>query len=122
MESDIRAVNGNIYAIRLGVDTEATPLIMGDGRFLGEISLSPDGRWLAYNRGYEVWVRPFPDVSAGQWQISTDGGTEPVWAHSGDRLFYNSGPALGRELVVADIIVDPAFALGQQRALFAVDS
>ena len=46
--------------------------------------ISPDGRWLAYQSNasgqYEIFVRPFPNVDEGQVQISTDGGTEPLWA------------------------------------------
>jgi len=33
-------------------------------------------------------VRPFPHVDSGRWQISTKGGTRPVWARSGRELFY----------------------------------
>ena len=54
--------------------------------------VSPDGRWLAYEsdvRGrFEISVRPFPNTSAGQWQVSTAGGTRPVWAPSGRELFF----------------------------------
>src|SRR5262249_54588889 len=57
--------------------------------------VSPDGRWLAYQSDrsgrYEVYVRPFPDVDAGQWQISTDGGGQPLWSRSGRELFYTPG-------------------------------
>jgi hypothetical protein len=28
---------------------------------------------------YEVYVQPFPGPG-GKWQISTDGGTVPVWS------------------------------------------
>jgi serine/threonine-protein kinase len=56
----------------------------------GEVS--PDGRWLAYeatNSGRsEIYVRPFPDVASGLWQVSTDGGTRPLWARNGRELFY----------------------------------
>jgi len=38
----------------------------------------------------EVYVRPFPDVEGGRWQVSTDGGRTPVWAHNGRALFYRS--------------------------------
>ena len=55
---------------------------------------SPNGRYLAYQsaagepgRG-EVYVRPFPQVDSGRWQISTAGGTRPAWARSGRELFY----------------------------------
>ena len=59
----------------------------------GEVS--PDGRWLAYQSNEsgrdEVYVRPFPDVGAGRWQVSNGGGADPLWAHSGLELFYR-GP------------------------------
>ncbi len=55
-------------------------------------TISPDGRWLAYasdvSGRYEIAVRPFPNTTAGQWQVSTAGGTRPVWAHSGKELFF----------------------------------
>jgi len=54
--------------------------------------VSPDGRWLAYESDssgrFEIYVRPFPDVSMGQWLISTAGGTRPLWAPNGQELFY----------------------------------
>jgi Tol biopolymer transport system component len=56
--------------------------------------LSPDGRWLAYEANdsgqFEVYVRPFPDVNGGHWQVSTGGGTRPLWARNGQELFYLS--------------------------------
>jgi serine/threonine-protein kinase len=55
--------------------------------------VSPDGRWLAYesnesNSAIEIYVRPFPNVGGGQWQVSTTGGTKPLWARNGKELFY----------------------------------
>ena len=39
--------------------------------------VSPDGRWLAYESNssgsFEIYVRPFPNVGGGQWQVSTAG-------------------------------------------------
>jgi hypothetical protein len=59
-------------------------------RFGAEIS--PDGRWLAFHSNesgrYEVYVRPFPNVDAGRWQISSDGGTRAAWSRDGKELFY----------------------------------
>jgi len=56
----------------------------------GEIS--PDGRWVAYQSNEsgqdEMYVRPFPEVNSGRWQVSTGGGNRPLWAHSGKELFY----------------------------------
>ena len=56
--------------------------------------ISPDGLWLAYQSDesgqYEVYVRPFPDVDEGRWQISRGGGTSPLWAPNGGELFFLS--------------------------------
>jgi eukaryotic-like serine/threonine-protein kinase len=56
-------------------------------------TVSPDGRWLAYesNSGagpFEIFVRPYPNVGGGQWQVSTAGGRQPLWARNGKELFY----------------------------------
>ena len=54
--------------------------------------ISPDGRWVAYQSNEsgqdEIYVRPFPDADRGRWQMSTGGGTRPLWARSGKELFY----------------------------------
>ena len=54
--------------------------------------VSPDGRWLAFSTESsgrsEVYVRPFPNTSAGQWQISTTGGRTPLWSRDGKELFF----------------------------------
>ena len=56
--------------------------------------VSPDGRWLAYESDssgrFEVYVRPFPNVSAGQWLVSTAGGARARWASGGEELFYET--------------------------------
>jgi hypothetical protein len=54
-------------------------------------ALSPDGHWLAYvsdeSRQLEVYVRRM-DGAGGRIQVSTDGGTEPVWSGDGRELYY----------------------------------
>jgi serine/threonine-protein kinase len=54
--------------------------------------ISPNGHWLAYESDEsgreEIWVRPFPDVNAGRWQVSTGGGRQPLWARNGRELFF----------------------------------
>jgi len=54
--------------------------------------ISPDGRWLAYQSNEsnpsQVYVRPFPNVDDGRWQVSTTGGVKPAWARNGRELFY----------------------------------
>jgi serine/threonine-protein kinase len=54
--------------------------------------ISPDGRLIAYQSAEsgrdEIYVRPFPNVNEGRWQVSTGGGIRPLWARSGQELFY----------------------------------
>jgi serine/threonine-protein kinase len=56
--------------------------------------VSPTGQWLAYESDesgrLEIYARPFPDVNAGRWQVSTGGGRMPVWSRDGRELFYVS--------------------------------
>ena len=77
----------------------------------------PDGRWLAYastdSGRWEVYVRPFPR-SGGKWQISSDGGWEPLWARSGRKLFYR----WGNQVWVVDVRTDTGFTPGKPRLLF----
>jgi eukaryotic-like serine/threonine-protein kinase len=84
--------------------------------------VSPNGRWLAYQSTGpggqpEVFVRPFPDVGAGHWQVSTAGGTEPLWARNGRELFYfaNTG---GLALMSVPVEPGPAWRAGMPTKLF----
>ena len=56
--------------------------------------VSPDGRWLAYEANdsgqFDVYVRPYPGVNDGRWQVSTTGGSRPLWGPKGQELFYVS--------------------------------
>jgi serine/threonine-protein kinase len=93
----------DLYAMRLGVDSNARPLL-AEPYDEGLPALSPDGRWLAYVSAEtgdpQVFVRPFPAVQEGKWQISTAGGDAPVWSPDGRELIFRgqSGPD-GRELI-----------------------
>ena len=84
-------------------------------------TLSPDGRWLAYvseeSGRSEVYVRSFPNVAEIKQLVSTVGGSEPVWAHSGRELFYKNA---AQELVAATVRTDPTFTVVERHALFTV--
>ncbi|HSR15459.1 MAG TPA: LpqB family beta-propeller domain-containing protein, partial [Gemmatimonadales bacterium] len=110
----------DLYGRRIGTDSSvalvATPAV--------ELSpaISPDGRWLAYvsfeSGRAEVYVRPFPNTEDGRWQVSTDGGQEPVWAHSGRELFYRSAPPSEPRQMVMSIRPGATFEPGDRRVLF----
>jgi len=78
---------------------------------------SPDGHWLAYQSDEtgrnEVYVRPFPDPGR-KWQISNEGGTEPLWARNGRELFYRNG----NRMMAASVETKPTFAAAKPKLLF----
>ena len=79
----------DVRVLRMNGERTATTLL---GAAFSEVrpALSPSERWLAYESNEsgqsEVYVRPFPDVDQGQWQVSRGGGEEP-WTgqHHGSR-------------------------------------
>jgi len=118
---DLEGAGGTgIFAIRPAVDSVPVPIVVRPGFSASASTLSPDGRWIAYSSDEsgqeEVYVRPFPDADSGQWQVSIDGGTEPVWAHSGRELFYKNA---AEELVAVQMDEGPGFGWTRQDVLFS---
>jgi Tol biopolymer transport system component len=78
---------------------------------------SPDGHFIAYNSDEsgraEIYVRPYPGPG-GKWQISTEGGTEPIWNPRGRELFYRNG----NKLMAVEINTESTFSAGKPRVLF----
>jgi serine/threonine-protein kinase len=84
-------------------------------------ALSPDGRWLAFVSNQsgvqQVYVRPL--LGAGrQYQISQDGGSEPVWGPDGRELFYVATSRAGPELVGASLRLGADLTVLSRKALF----
>jgi dipeptidyl aminopeptidase/acylaminoacyl peptidase len=109
---------GDILGIRPGIDAAPRPLMAT--KFIESApALSPDGRWLAYTSNeygdYENYVVPFPNTGAAKWVVSTHGGMEPMWSHSGRELFYRDG---ARNLVAVQVKTTPTFSLGLTTVLF----
>jgi serine/threonine-protein kinase len=80
--------------------------------------ISHDGKWMAYASSesgkYEVYVRPFPDVNKGKWQVSTSGGNSPLWSSDDRELFYRSGD----EAMAVPVETEPDFKPGKATVLF----
>jgi serine/threonine protein kinase len=110
---------GDILARGLSGDTTTIPLLATPA-FEAEPAISPDGRWLAYvsDEGgtSEVYVRPWPDVKGGRWQISHAGGTEPVWNPSGRELYFRSSD---QELMAVQVDQSSTFQASQPEPLFS---
>jgi len=105
----------DVWVLRLS-DRKAQPFLTTRYNE-GAPEFSPDGRWLTYvsdeSGGPEIYVQPYPGPG-GKWQISTDGGTEPVWNHNGRELFYRRGT----RMMVVDVTTQPTFSPGKPRLLF----
>lgn len=103
-----------------GEDSTAVSLLSGAYDEFGA-TLSPDGKWLAYvsdeSGRAEVYVRPFPEAGASRWQVSKEGGREPLWAHSGREIFYQNGDAA---MVASRVTTAPTFRVDGEDLLFAM--
>jgi serine/threonine-protein kinase len=81
--------------------------------------ISPDGGYMAYasdeSARTEVYVRPFPDVNKGKWQVSTSSGNMPLWSPDGRELFYLT---LENSVMAVAVETKPTFSLGTPKALF----
>ncbi len=105
-----------IWILKLEGNRKPEPFARTQNGAVGGI-FSPDGRWIAYisseSGRQEIQVQPYPGPG-GKWQISTDGGGQPVWNRNGRELFYRSGD----KMMVVDITTQPAFSAGKPRMLF----
>jgi serine/threonine-protein kinase len=96
-----RGSGGYNIVVQQVSDTVSTPFVATDAN---EVTprFSPDGKWMVYasdeSGRYEIYAKPFPGPGS-RVQVSDNGGTEPMWAQDGRRLFYRSG----REMIAADL-------------------
>jgi serine/threonine-protein kinase len=103
----------DINMVTLGGDGVPQPLVAAPGG-QNNPDITPDGRWVAYDSDEsgtnEVYVRPFPDVNAGRWQISAGGGSRPTWSKNGRELLFVDPSGY---LMVAPVRFTPTFNAGR---------
>jgi len=84
----------------------------------GHPRISPDGRYIAYMSAESgevgIYVRPFPDVNTGMWQVSTTPGQSPLWSPDGRELFYLSGDTI----MAVPVNTESTFSYEKARVLF----
>ncbi|HET9384742.1 MAG TPA: protein kinase [Gemmatimonadales bacterium] len=112
------ATGQDVMQLRLDGTQAVTPLVQSPfNERNGEVS--PDGRWLAYEANdsgpYNIYVRPFPEASSGYWQVTTEGGTRPLWARNSHELFYLS---LTGALMRVGVVPGPTWAATAPIKLF----
>jgi serine/threonine-protein kinase len=83
-------------------------------------AFAPSGPWIAYDSNEsgrpEVYVRAHAG-SPAKIQISSEGGTGPVWSRDGRELFY----AAGSRMMKVDVTLEPALRAAAPRELFQGD-
>jgi eukaryotic-like serine/threonine-protein kinase len=113
-----------IYRLRQTPEqTTMTPLLNAPEYVETAAALSPDGRWLAYVTNEtgqdEVYVRPYPDIDGGKWQISTNGGISPRWSSANGELFYRNPRGNLVETYAVAITNDEQFSAAIPELLFS---
>ncbi len=117
---DNKKTQGDLWILPLLGDRKPFPILQSSySEANGEFS--NDGKWIAYDSDEsgktEVYVRPFPDVQSGKWQVSSGGGTLPRWRRDGKELFYVSADA---DLMAVDISTVSGFQAGLPKRLFSL--
>jgi serine/threonine-protein kinase len=114
---------GDIVALEIGRDSIFHSLIATPASETSP-AVSPDGHWIAYastmSGRREVYVRPFPNVNDGLWQVSTSGAAEPRWSHSGKEIFFRDISSLA--LLSATVETQPVFHASTPRVLSHTDA
>jgi Tol biopolymer transport system component len=81
-----------IWVLPLSGDRKPFPYVQTEFQE-SQPRLSPDGHWLAYksneSKRNEIYAVSFP-LPGEKWQISTNGGQDPVWSRDGRELYYYS--------------------------------
>ncbi len=109
--------NEGLHILSLDDERSSEPFI--DGTFFeGAAAISPNGRWIAYHSNesgqLEVYVRPFPNVDDGKWQVSRAGGQFPQWGSDGSELYFRAAEAM----LVVGVQTDDMFSAGTPEGLF----
>jgi Tol biopolymer transport system component len=117
-------LGGNIeFALPLTSDPK--PIEVARSQFpMLAAHLSPDHRFVAFRSNEsgkdQIWVRRFDPSgpTTDKWQVSTDGGTGPVfWRADGKELYYLS---LDRSMMVVNVRAGSGFEFDAPRVLFKV--
>ncbi len=109
---------GEIWTVNLQGPPMASRYF-ANGFNLGHPTLSPDGRWMAYDsdesgQGVDVFIQSFPDPKQKRLKISPAHGSEPRWTRGGRERVYREDDK------VMAVDIDPATgASGRPRLLFS---
>jgi|GEM_PF-6194577 len=82
----------NVMSKIIKIDPEsATTMVLEEIDGGNHMAISPNNAYTVYGSAEsgksEIYVQPFP-ATGEEWQISTDGGTDPIWAKDG--IYYHN--------------------------------
>ena len=88
---------GELWTVQLRGPPAATRYF-ANGFNLAHPTLSPDGRWMAYDSDesgrVEVYAQSYPNPSLKRWKVSPANGSEPMWTRGGRELVYRKGDSM----------------------------
>jgi eukaryotic-like serine/threonine-protein kinase len=104
-----------------GLQGDTTPRPIANSKAIESMArISPDGRWITFvtdeSGTNQVVVQPFPGPGA-RVQLSTVGGSEPVWSRDGARVFYRGDGVI----MAARLRTTPALSVLGRDSLFVDD-
>jgi len=107
----------DIWALAMEGSAEPFPVLKSE---FSEVrpAFSPDGKWFSYGSNesgrFEIYVRQFPGPG-GQWQVSTNGGSESAWTAAGREIIFLDA---GGNLSVVPVETGATFTAGLPEVLF----
>jgi hypothetical protein len=109
--------SSDVWVLPLGDDRKPFPI--ANSRFTEDsATFSPDGRSIAYGSNeagpYQICVQPFPPTG-DKYQISRNGGGQPMWRGDGRELFFIGADAM---MMATTIDTSRQFEAGVPQALF----
>lgn len=85
--------------------------------FQGSAKFSPDGKWVVYcsteSGRAEVYVQSWPGPGP-KIQISSEGGTDPIWRRDGKEIFYRKGD----KMMAVPVSLGPPLRAGRPALLW----
>jgi len=103
-------------------------LIPGDNGQSSHSQISPDGKWVVYNAGGNIWVRRFPlqrtstsatvSYDSKAVQVSVENGNFPRWRGDGREIYYESSATFGMIMAVAVTPASDSIEVAKPQPLF----
>ena len=108
----------DIHQLSLTGKHETAPLIQTSANE-GNAVVSPDGKWIAYESNEsgvtKIYVRPFPAVQDGRWEIASENATRPAWVSSREISYMMPGGTM----MVVGVNTTKGFQLDNPTKLFS---